>query len=181
MMNGISNFEWKRMKNLVNCQQLLFTRTEWHSKFGSNLCEIRWEKHHRAFVKVVEDSEIYNFPIHHLVHFSSKLGEKLGQSDLSWNNRAGTDRRRDVAAHRAPPPRCPSPVRAFSRPCAFPRSCTHRGTSKSFLPRAVFPSPVGCTVMPTGPSRAPCSRAYRGRYTTTWFPPLTPKQAGHRL
>jgi hypothetical protein len=24
----------------------------------------------RAFVKVVEDSEIYNFPIHHLVHFS---------------------------------------------------------------------------------------------------------------
>jgi hypothetical protein len=28
--------------------------------------------HPRAFVKVVECSEIYNFPIHHLVHFSCK-------------------------------------------------------------------------------------------------------------
>jgi hypothetical protein len=27
-------------------------------------------KHPRAFVKVVENSEIYNFPIHNLVHFS---------------------------------------------------------------------------------------------------------------
>jgi hypothetical protein len=40
MLNGISNFEWKRIKNLVDCQQLLFTETEWHSKFGSNLCKI---------------------------------------------------------------------------------------------------------------------------------------------
>jgi hypothetical protein len=29
-------------------------------------------KHPRAFVKVVEGSEIYNFAIHHLVHFSCK-------------------------------------------------------------------------------------------------------------
>jgi hypothetical protein len=43
MSNGISNFEWKRMKNLVNCQQLLFTETEWHSKFGSKLCKTRGE------------------------------------------------------------------------------------------------------------------------------------------
>jgi hypothetical protein len=28
------------------------------------------KKHPRAFVKVVEGSEIYNFPIPHLVHFS---------------------------------------------------------------------------------------------------------------
>jgi hypothetical protein len=34
------------------------------------LCKNRGEKHHRAFVKVVEGSEIYNFSIHHLVHFS---------------------------------------------------------------------------------------------------------------
>jgi hypothetical protein len=32
MLDGISNFEWKMMKNLVNCQQLLFTETKWHSK-----------------------------------------------------------------------------------------------------------------------------------------------------
>jgi hypothetical protein len=28
----------------------------WHSKFGSNLCKTRGEKHHTAFVKVVEGS-----------------------------------------------------------------------------------------------------------------------------
>jgi hypothetical protein len=39
-------------------------------------CKIRWEKHPRAFVKVVEGSEIYNFPIHHLVHFYFKIGRK---------------------------------------------------------------------------------------------------------
>jgi hypothetical protein len=61
------------MKNLVNRQQLLFTETEWHSKFGCNLCKIRWEKHYRAFVKIVEGSEIYNFSIHHLVHFSWEI------------------------------------------------------------------------------------------------------------
>jgi hypothetical protein len=32
-----------------------------------------WRKHPRAFVKVVEGSEIYNFPIDHIVHFSSKF------------------------------------------------------------------------------------------------------------
>jgi hypothetical protein len=37
------------------------------------LCKNRGEKHHRAFVKVVEGSEIYNFPIHHLVNFSYKI------------------------------------------------------------------------------------------------------------
>jgi hypothetical protein len=39
--------------------------------FGSRLCKIRWGKHYMAFVKVVEGSEIYNFPIHHFVHFYS--------------------------------------------------------------------------------------------------------------
>jgi hypothetical protein len=31
-------------------------------------------KHPKAFVKVVEGSEIYNFPIHHFVHFYSTFG-----------------------------------------------------------------------------------------------------------
>jgi hypothetical protein len=76
MFIGISNFEWKKVKNLVNYQQLLFTETEWHSKFGRNLSKIRWEKHTRAFVKVVEGSEIYNFPIHYFVQFCSNFGRK---------------------------------------------------------------------------------------------------------
>jgi hypothetical protein len=36
-------------------------------KVGKN----HWETHHTAFVKVVGGSEIYNFPIHHFVHFYS--------------------------------------------------------------------------------------------------------------
>jgi hypothetical protein len=36
----------------------------------------RGEKHHRAFVEVVEDSEIYNFAIYPSVHFSSSFGSK---------------------------------------------------------------------------------------------------------
>jgi hypothetical protein len=73
MLDGISNLERKRMKNLVNCQQLLFTESEWDSKFGSNLCKNHGEKHYRAFVKVVDGSEIYNFPNHQLMHFSCKI------------------------------------------------------------------------------------------------------------
>jgi hypothetical protein len=73
------------MKNLINRQQLLFTETEWHSKFGSNLGKIHWEKHPRAFVKVVEGSEIYNFPIHHFVHFYSKFWSILLSNRASWN------------------------------------------------------------------------------------------------
>jgi hypothetical protein len=73
MKIGISNFEWKLVKYVVNRQHLLFTETWRHSKFGSRLCQIRGEKHPSAFVKVVEGSEIYNFPIHHLVHFCCKI------------------------------------------------------------------------------------------------------------
>jgi hypothetical protein len=59
------------VKNLVNRQYLLFPQTGRHSKFGSVLCKIRGEKHNTTFVKVVEGSEIYNFPIHHFVHLYS--------------------------------------------------------------------------------------------------------------
>jgi hypothetical protein len=41
MLDGISNFEWKRVENLVNCQQLLFTEIWRHLKSGSSLCKIR--------------------------------------------------------------------------------------------------------------------------------------------
>jgi hypothetical protein len=40
-------------------------------KVGKPSCKNHGEKHLRAFVKVVEGSEIYNFPIHHFVHFYS--------------------------------------------------------------------------------------------------------------
>jgi hypothetical protein len=69
-------FEWKLVKNFVDWQYLLFTGTWWHSKFVSVLGKICGEKHYTAFVKVVEGSEIYNFPIHRLVHFCSNIGRK---------------------------------------------------------------------------------------------------------
>jgi hypothetical protein len=61
------------VKNLVNRQHLRFTETWRHSKFVNSLWKIRWEKYHTAFVKVVEGSEIYNFPIHHPGHFSWEI------------------------------------------------------------------------------------------------------------
>jgi hypothetical protein len=44
--------------------------------FGSRLCKIHWEKHYTAIVKVVGGSWIYNFPIHHFVHFYSRFLRK---------------------------------------------------------------------------------------------------------
>jgi hypothetical protein len=41
MLDGISNFEWKLVKNLVNRQYLPFTETGRHSEFGDNVCKIR--------------------------------------------------------------------------------------------------------------------------------------------
>jgi hypothetical protein len=35
MLNGISNFEWKRVEKLVDCQQLLLTGMWWHSKVAA--------------------------------------------------------------------------------------------------------------------------------------------------
>jgi hypothetical protein len=64
MFGGISNFEWKMVKNPGQHHQLLFTGAEWHSKFANSLCEIYCSKPLRAFIKLVEGSEIYNFGIY---------------------------------------------------------------------------------------------------------------------
>jgi hypothetical protein len=114
MQIGISNFERKLVKNVVNRQHLQFTETWRHSKFGSILCKIRWEKHPRAFVKVVEGSEIYNFPIHHLVHFYSKFWSFkrsnrgiVARFQASWR-RAATSRAGRAHARSPARPRCAS-------------------------------------------------------------------------
>jgi hypothetical protein len=97
------------------------SRNKWHSKFGNNLCKIRREKHPRAFVKVVEGSEIYNFRIHHLVHFSCK------NSSFYHSNSASPKKIRQAAM---PPAlqRAGAPARAVRRlgvwaARAFPRPC----------------------------------------------------------
>jgi hypothetical protein len=61
VLGGICNLKWKLVKKLGQRQQLLFTKTEWHSKFGSSLCKIHCSKPLRAFVKGVVGSENYSF------------------------------------------------------------------------------------------------------------------------
>jgi hypothetical protein len=154
MLNGVSNFEWKRMKNLVNYQLLLFTRTGWHSKFGCNLCKIRWEKHHRAFVKVVEGSEIYIFPIHHLVHFYS-IFWSFTRSNRGTVKQIQASRRRAATsrahAHhaRTAPSLVFGPTRAFLRTRA-PRPPRAPSRSGGLCPQRVAPCEVRA-----GPPRAP--------------------------
>jgi hypothetical protein len=63
-------------------------------------------KHLWAFVKVVEGSEVYNFAIHHLVHFSSKIGRK------SWSKwpKMKRLRRNRACATTSPAPACAAPT-----------------------------------------------------------------------
>jgi hypothetical protein len=87
----------------------LFTGIEKTCILACNLCKICWEKHHRAFVEVVEGSDLYKFPYYHLVHFSSNLGgawsivvhricyapERASAHDVT----SGTPRRQPPYAH----------------------------------------------------------------------------------
>jgi hypothetical protein len=84
---------------LVNWQYLLFTGTWQRSMLASRFCKIHGEKHPRAFVKVVEVSEISNFGIHCLVHFSTNFWSK-SQSNQPAPQRVALER--DVAPRRAP-------------------------------------------------------------------------------
>jgi hypothetical protein len=97
---GISNFEWKLVKNLVNWQYLPFTETWRHSKLASRSCKNHWEKHLWAFVKVVEDSEIYKFGRCTSVQiFGINLGQtRLHRNVSHWN---ATSRRPCPPAHAA--------------------------------------------------------------------------------
>jgi hypothetical protein len=63
-------------EKLGQLQFSLFISTLQNPDFASRSCSNRREKHYTAFVKVVEGSEIYNFPIHHFVHFYSTFWRK---------------------------------------------------------------------------------------------------------
>jgi hypothetical protein len=113
---------------LFSWQYLLFTETWRHSMLASRFCKIRGEKHPRAFVKVVESSEIYNFPIHHLVHFSSK-NLSFYRSDRASPTFLGTLRRRPCAGAASGPPACAPRVAALPE-APFPEA-THRPKAAS--------------------------------------------------
>jgi hypothetical protein len=107
------------------------------------------------------------------------LGEKLGQSDLSRNGRAGTDRHRDVARARPRRPQCAPPEVAR----AFPRHSVHRGPLKSThatwsLALAARPRTTLSASPSAGPSpvraRPPRLPPYHGRDAVV---PFVTKQA----
>jgi hypothetical protein len=181
--------EWKRMKILVKYQHLLFTETEWHSKFGNNLCKIRWEKYPRAFVKVVEGSEIYNFPI--LCALLFKILEIFAFKQGHWN---AVEPERARAPRRACQLRAPSvfgPTGRILRHAPsrdrMPRGRTRTGAARSqCLPRsappfasyprcppgmplpAVEPSPFARAGTPSGSSQPPIKGQGRPRACRAW-------------
>jgi hypothetical protein len=164
-VDWISNFERKRVKNLVNWQYLLFTETWRHSMLASRFCKIRGEKHPRAFVKVVEGSEIYNFPIHHLMHFYSNFWSfRRSNRGAVSQGRAGRHRtapRRNVA-HRAcaAPTSASEPPRAFPRPHASPRPRVHRGPRSPRMSRGALDlATIRALLCPPVCRRLPCESA----------------------
>jgi hypothetical protein len=102
-----------------------------------------------AFVKVVEGSEIYNFPIHHFVHFYSKFWS-FACSNGGSATRVRASRRRAVTSRAHAPPRRPGRR-------TFPRLRADRGRAPSpgsrtprcleaRAPRASPPSRRTCVV-----------------------------------
>jgi hypothetical protein len=149
---------------VVNWQYLLFTETWRHSMLVSRFCKIRGEKHPRAFVKVVEGSGIYNFLIHHFVHFYSKFWRFLRSNSGTVNFcRAG-----DAAPCRAPCARAPAPrlPRRPVPPRRIPRSRT--------FPRARAPRPRST------PRRLEVAQATRPAPFALWAFARAARRACHR-
>jgi hypothetical protein len=105
-----------------------------------------------AFVKVVEGSEIYYFPIHHFVHFYSKFWSfTCSNRGTAKQNRVS--RCRDVAPVHTAPARL---VTSASTPVpCYPRPHTDRGRALSSCSRA--PRRLGTrTPHVSPPSRRTC-------------------------
>jgi hypothetical protein len=84
-------------------------------------------------VKVVEGSEIYNFPIHHIVHFYSNFGRK------SWSNKGTPSKFLPRACSRARPP--PRSYRVPTLPTSASESSAHHSRSPRAFPTQIAPSP----------------------------------------
>jgi hypothetical protein len=94
-------------------------------------------KHHVTFVKVVGDSDIYNFPVHLVLHFSSIFERKMSSKSprLKWV-RAAPRRIATSHARSAPRPRA-TPAR---QPPQRPRRRASRGSC--VVQGRTFPRPT---------------------------------------
>jgi hypothetical protein len=119
-------------------------------------------KHYRAFVKVAEGSEIYNFPIHRLVHFSSKIGSKTCSKWPRIKLLRKNQPRRDVARAGAPAPRRtrrttgPRSHALLPEADAHPKVCAPRPhTARASWESARAPCRVRTRAHPMLPARRP--------------------------
>jgi hypothetical protein len=127
---------------------------------------LRGEKHPRAFVKVVEGSEIYNFPIHHFVHFNSIFWSfKCSNRGAVTQGRAG----RRHAAPRLPNALCPKTPRALRRPVrAAPCPPVRRGfpCARRSRPLAVLRVKAGVSHRGEGTFSLPTYKTRCGRQSS---------------
>jgi hypothetical protein len=191
---------------LVNRQYLLFTETWRHSKFGCNFVQNLLRKHHAAFVKVVEGSEIYNFPIYHFVHFYSKILRKNPVKRCQSDTLSRAARARDATRAprrrrtrtRAVPPKASAPRTSRGRaPSPAPRVPRRHEVLPPLVPRvgsSAAPGPVGRTVsdrwsplcpslraVPRPRNRCPSARLARVAYKGVAAPRLTCRAADRYL
>jgi hypothetical protein len=91
------------VKNASQRFWVLFIGAQKSVNLACKLCKNGGGKDPTPFAKVVEDYEIYNFPIIHLVHFSWKIWRKTrskGASLIGFRPLASRARRRAGVAHR---------------------------------------------------------------------------------
>jgi hypothetical protein len=69
MLIGIGDLEWKRVNKCKSMPRVTIHRRPKISDLGMQIVQTGGEKDPMPFAKVVEECEIYNFPIIHLVHF----------------------------------------------------------------------------------------------------------------
>jgi hypothetical protein len=98
---------------------------------ASHLCTNGWEKHHRAFLDVVEGFEMYNFGIHCLEHFSSKIWRNSHLNRVTPNGFGTRPHTRAARVTSRPTTSAPPPYVAIhacwdgpvtTGPCAVPRA-----------------------------------------------------------
>jgi hypothetical protein len=108
-----------------------------------------------AFVKVVGGSEIYNFPIHHFVHFYSTFGSFARSKQGPWA--------RSQANRRHAAPRLPRRTEARAPRRPFPRA--HRPEAarpEAPRPEGMGVAPTACRTCDAVPAGAVCAAWGRG-------------------
>jgi hypothetical protein len=164
MVDGISNFERKRVKNLVNCSFHCSSALLQSPNFAWRSCSNRREKHRMTFANVVEGCLIYNFRIYLFFCTVQLFGETRKVVLTGWKtarprSRAPPERRR--AAWRPAPraTRSVASVCVLAR-CPLPRGTGHQPPSR-WPPRSASRrlgarvASYGRRVLPSGPSPDP--------------------------